>query len=53
MAKAKSHEVLSFLKSKKEEMKENKYRKRFDAIVNDIDANLIDTSVQRNRNDLS
>lgn len=53
MAKTKQNEVISFLKDKKEEMKDNKYRKRFDAIANDIDNNLIDTTIQRNRIDQS
>lgn len=53
MAKTKQNETISFLKTKKEEMKDSKYRKRFDAIYNDIDNNLIDTSIQRNRIDQS
>lgn len=53
MAKTKQNEVISFLKDKKEEMKDNKYRKRFDAIAQDIDNNLIDTTIQRNRIDQS
>ena len=53
MAKTKKDDVIAFLKDKKDEMKDNKYRKRFDAIVNDVDNNLIDTSIQRNRIDQS
>ncbi len=51
MSKSKLNPVLAFLKDKKEEMKDNKYRKRFDAIVEDIEANLIDTSIKRERID--
>lgn len=45
----KSEKSLAFLKEKKREMKESRYRTKFDQLALDIKANLIDTNIQYNR----
>lgn len=45
--------VISFIEAKKREMKENKYRQRFDALCDDISQNLVDTQVRKQKIDQS
>lgn len=43
--------TLDFLVAKKREMTDSKYRKNFDLLANEIEANLVDTHTQRERID--
>src|SRR5574343_86730 len=43
--------TLDFLVAKKREMTDSKYRKTFDLLANEIEANLVDTHTQRERID--
>lgn len=45
--------TISFLQAKKQEMKENVYRRKFDNLVDEIDDNLVNTTIQRERIDES
>lgn len=45
--------TISFLEAKKNEMKESVYRKKFDSLVDEIDDNLVNTTIQRERVDES
>lgn len=45
--------TIAFLQAKKKEMKENVYRRRFDNLVEEIDDNLVNTTIQRERIDES
>ena len=44
---------ISFIKEKKRELKENKYRQKFDALVDDIKQNLINTQAVKTKIDQS
>lgn len=46
-------ETIGFLKGKKDELKNNKYRQRFDALAKEIDENLVNTQVVKQRIDES
>lgn len=50
---SKTDSTISFLQAKKEEMKQNVYRKKFDNLVDEIDDNLVNTTIQRERIDES
>lgn len=50
---SKSESTIAFLQAKKLEMKQNVYRKKFDNLVEEIDDNLVNTTIQRERIDES
>lgn len=50
---SKTESTISFLTAKKLEMKENVYRRKFDNLVDEIDDNLVNTTIQRERIDES
>lgn len=45
--------AISFIEARKREMKENKYRQRFDALCDDISQNLVDTQIRKQKIDQS
>jgi len=53
MNEPKLNKSLAFLKTKKKEMKENKYRKEFDTLCDEINDNLINTGVVKRKVDES
>lgn len=49
----KTNSTIAFLEAKKQEMQQSVYRKKFDTLVDEIDDNLVNTTIQRERVDES